>query len=37
MPTITNPQTHDHALAYSMLAAVGLMALGVVALWFFAS
>jgi hypothetical protein len=37
MPTMTNPQTHDHALAYSVLAAIGMIALGVVALWFFAS
>jgi hypothetical protein len=37
MPTITNPQTHDHALAYSVLAAIVMIALGVVALWFFAS
>jgi hypothetical protein len=37
MPTITNPETHDHALAYSLLAAVGIIALGVVVLWFYAS
>jgi hypothetical protein len=37
MPIITNPETHDHAMAYSLLAAVGIIVLGVVALWFYTS
>lgn len=37
MPTITHQETHDHALAYSMLAAVAMIAIGIIAVWFYAS
>ena len=37
MPTITHQETHDHALAYSVLAAVAMLAVGVIAMWFYAS
>jgi hypothetical protein len=37
MPTVTHQETHDHALAYSMLAAVAMIAIGIIAVWFYAS
>jgi hypothetical protein len=37
MSTITHQETHDHALAYSMLAAVAMIAIGIIAVWFYAS
>jgi hypothetical protein len=37
MTTITNQEKHDHALAYSLLLAVGMIAIGVIAMWFYAS
>jgi hypothetical protein len=33
----TQTQTHDHATMYALLAGGGMLVLGIIAVWFFAS